>query len=112
MLEAVMASFRDSMVRRCGLTAGAVIRSERTAGRLLGERALHGEVLHVATLTGAVVNAHLSRECARVSAGSAKGRVAELRAELPFLYLDGRILLQLGGAVPPVVVGDWPRSPG
>jgi integrase len=56
-------------------------------------------------LTGADVNAFLLRECARVSAGSAKGRVAELRALLRFLYLEGLIPLQLGGAVPPV--GGW-----
>ncbi len=42
-----------------------------------------------ASLTGADINAFLLRECARVSAGSAKGRVAELRSVLRFLYLAG-----------------------
>lgn len=104
-LEALMGSFRDWMVRERGLAPGTVIRYERTAGRFLGSQALHGDVLDVAGLTGADVNAFLLRECARVSAGSAKGRVAELRAVLRFLYIEGRIPLQLGGAVPPV--GGW-----
>lgn len=51
------------------------------------------------------VNAFLLRECARVSAGSAKGRVAELRSVLRFLYLQGITPLRLGTAVPPV--GGW-----
>ncbi len=100
-----MASFRDWMVRERGLAAGTIIRYERTAGRFLAEKALRVGVLDVAGLTGADVNAFLLRECARVSAGSAKGRVAELRALLRFLYLEGLIPLPLGGAVPPV--GGW-----
>jgi hypothetical protein len=53
------------------------------------------------------VNEFLLRECGRVSAGSAKGRVAELRAVLRFLYLQGLTLLRLGTAMPPV--GGWRR---
>lgn len=40
-----------------------------------------------------------------MSAGSAKGRVAELRAVFRFLYLQGITESQLGSAVPPV--GGW-----
>jgi site-specific recombinase XerD len=40
-----------------------------------------------------------------VSTGSAKGRVAELRSVLRFLYLQGITPLRLGTAVPPV--GGW-----
>ncbi len=64
-----------------------------------------GGVLKPAGLAGADVNAFLLRECGRVSAGSAKGRVAELRAVLRFLYLRGLTPLRLGTAVPPV--GGW-----
>jgi len=64
-----------------------------------------GGVLTPAGLTGVDVNAFLLRECGRVSAGSAKGRVAELRAVLRFLYLRGLMPLRLGTAVPPV--GGW-----
>lgn len=56
-------------------------------------------------LTGSDVNAYLHRECSRVSVGSAKGRVAELRSLLRFLYLQGITPLRLGTAVPPV--GGW-----
>lgn len=40
-----------------------------------------------------------------MSTGSAKGRVAELRSVLRFLYLQGITPLRLGTAVPPV--GGW-----
>ena len=40
-----------------------------------------------------------------MSAGSAKGRVAELRSMLRFLYLQGITPVRLGTAVPPV--GGW-----
>ncbi len=101
-LEVLMASFRDWMVRERGLAGGTVIRYERTARRFLAEQVLRADALDVAGLTGADVNAFLLRECARVSAGSVKGRVAELRALFRFLYIEGLIPLQLGGAIPPV----------
>ena len=44
-------------------------------------------------------------ECGRVSAGSAKGRVAELRSLLRFLFVAEVITVRLGTAVPPV--GGW-----
>lgn len=56
-------------------------------------------------MTGADLNAFLLRECVRVSAGSAKGRVAELRSLMRFLHLRGLTPLRLGTAVPPV--GGW-----
>ena len=46
-----------------------------------------------------------SGSASRVSAGSAKGRVAELRSVLRFLYLQELTPLRLGTAVPPV--GGW-----
>lgn len=104
-LQLLITSFRDWMVRERGLAPGTVLRYERTANRFLTEQALHGDILDVTGLSGVDVNAFLLRECARVSAGSAKGRVAELRALLRFLYLQGLTPLQLGGAVPPV--GGW-----
>jgi site-specific recombinase XerD len=93
------------MVHERGLAAGTVLRYEVTARRFLGEQALRDGVLDVAALTGVDVNAFLLRECARVSAGSAKGRVGELRALLTFLYVHEWIGLRLGAAVPPV--GGW-----
>ena len=56
----------------------------------------------MADLSGAEVTAFLLAECARVSTGSAKGRVAELRALFRFLYLRGMTPRNLAEAVPPV----------
>jgi hypothetical protein len=78
-----------------------MVRYARTAGRFLQEQAVRDGVLVPAVLTGADVNAFLLR----VSAGSAKGRVAELRSDLRFLYLQGLTPRRLGTAVPPV--GGW-----
>src|SRR5439155_21371988 len=82
-----------------------VLRYQNTACRFLQQQAMSGEVFDPATLTGLDVNAFLLGECGRVSAGSAKGRVAELRSILRFLYLQGVTPLRLGTAVPPV--GGW-----
>ena len=56
-------------------------------------------------MTGAHVNDFLLAECGRVSAGSAKGRVAELRSLLRYLFIRQITPLRLGTAVPPV--GGW-----
>ena len=97
--------YRMWLARERGLAAATVLRYESTARRFLQQQAMAGGVLKPAGLTGADVNAFLLRECGRVSAGSAKGRVAELRAVLRFLYLQGLTPLRLGTAVPPV--GGW-----
>jgi site-specific recombinase XerD len=88
-----------------GLSASTMLRYENTARRFLAEQAMAGGVFAPDGLTGADLNAFLLRECARVSAGSAKGRVAELRSLMRFLHLHGVTATKLGGAVPPV--GGW-----
>jgi len=93
------------LVQERGLAATTVLRYENTARRFLREQASVGDGFEPAALNGMDVNAFLLRECARVSAGSAKGRVAELRSVLSFLYLQGVTPLRLGTAVPPV--GGW-----
>ena len=94
------------MVRERGLAAMTVLRYENTSRRFLQEQATDdGGMFAPAALTGADINAFLLRECGRVSSGSAKGRVAELRSLLRFLYLQGITPLRLGTAVPPV--GGW-----
>ena len=93
------------MVDERGLAATTILRYDNTARRFLTEQAMTGDGLQPETLTGADINAFLLRECTRVSAGSAKGRVAELRSVLRFLYLQGLTPLHLGLAVPPV--GGW-----
>jgi site-specific recombinase XerD len=104
-LGALLGQYRCWMVGERGLAAMTVLRYENTARRFLQEQASAAGVFEPAALTGVDINAFLLRECGRVSAGSAKGRVAELRSILRFLYLQGITPLPLGTAVPPV--GGW-----
>jgi site-specific recombinase XerD len=104
-LEQLVDEFREWLFQERNLSASTVLRYESTARRFLSEQALRDGLLQVSDLTGVDVNAFLLRECARVSAGSAKGRVAELRSLLRFLYLRRLLSLRLDAAVPPV--GGW-----
>jgi site-specific recombinase XerD len=104
-VEMLVDEYRSWMESERGLSASTVLRYEKTARRFLAEQAIVGEEFAPEGLTGADVNAFLLRECARVSSGSAKGRVAELRCLMRFLHLRGVIPTKLGGAVPPV--GGW-----
>jgi site-specific recombinase XerD len=104
-LGALLGQYRSWMIRERGLAAMTVLRYENTARRFLQEQVSADGVFEPAALTGADINAFLLRECGRVSAGSAKGRVAELRSILRFLYLQGITPVPLGTAVPPV--GGW-----
>jgi site-specific recombinase XerD len=90
-----------------------VDRYEATAGRFLEghEVSSDGRL----ALSGADVNRFLLAEFSRLAVGSAKGRVAELRSLLRFLYLKGVIASPLADAVPPVA--GWrgtalPPTPG
>jgi len=105
-LGELLGQYRAWMVQERGLAAMTVLRYENTARRFLQEQATDEEgMFEPAALAGADINAFLLRECGRVSAGSVKGRVAELRSVLRFLYLQGITPLRLGTAVPPV--GGW-----
>ncbi|MDN5798347.1 MAG: tyrosine-type recombinase/integrase [Intrasporangium sp.] len=103
--EVLLEQYRTWMVNERDLAATTVLRYENTARRFLAEQATHGGVFVPEALTGADVNAFVLREGGRVCVGSTKGRVAELRSVLRFLYLQGVTSLQLGTAVPPV--GGW-----
>jgi site-specific recombinase XerD len=104
-MDVLLVQYRSWMVQERNLAPATVLRYENAARRFLSEQASDDGVFEPAGLTGADVNAFLLRECGRVSAGSAKGRVAELRSILRFLYLQGITPLRLGTAVPPV--GGW-----
>lgn len=104
-LDVLVGQYRSWMLRERGLAASTVLRYENTARRFLREQAVVDGVLTPAGLSGVDVNEFLLRECGRVSAGSAKGRVAELGSVLRFLYLQGILPRRLGTAVPPV--GGW-----
>ncbi|WP_198169877.1 site-specific integrase [Agromyces laixinhei] len=104
-LGGLLARYRSWMVQERGLAPATVLRYENTARRFLQEQATDDDAFTPEALTGADVNEFLLRECTRVSSGSAKGRVAELRSVLGFLYLQEITRLRLGTAVPPV--GGW-----
>lgn len=104
-LDELLAQYEAWLVGERGLAPSTVLRYGNTARRFLVEQAVVDGVFAPTGLTGGDVNAFLLRECARVSAGSAKGRVAELRSVLRFLYLREVTPLRLSHAVPPV--GGW-----
>jgi len=92
-LDVLLGQYLCWMVQERNLAAATVHRYENTARRFLSEQASRDDVFEPAGLTGADVNAFLLRECGRVSAGSAKGRVAELRSILSLrLNLDVPVL--------------------
>ena len=104
-LDGLLDRYQRWMVTDRGLAEATVLRYRKTARRFLNVHAMSKTGLDPTLLTGAAVNTFLLGECARVSAGSAKGRVGELRSLLRFLYLGGDTPAQLGTAVPPV--GGW-----
>lgn len=101
-VEALIDGFRRWMIDERGLAAGTVLRYEKTARRFLNEHHLACGARFITELTARDVVGFLVVECGRVSAGLAKGRVAELRALLRFLFLRGLTPRSLAVAIPPV----------
>jgi len=101
-LEELIGCYRRWLVADRGLAEATVLRYEKLARRFLAQCAGSGDPVAIAELSGTAVTAFLLGECARVSVGSAKGRVAELRALFRFLYLQGMTPRNLAEAVPPV----------
>jgi site-specific recombinase XerD len=100
-LGRLLIDYRKWLVKERGLAQATVIRYENLAGRFLQVHSV-GNSAEDAALTGAEVVAFLLRESQRVSVGSAKGRVAELRSLLKFLFVRGLTPRLLTTAVPPV----------
>ncbi len=98
----LVALYTDWLVVERGLAAPTVLRYGNLTRRFLEERLTADGNRFVEDLTGTAVVGFLLRECPRVSVGAAKGRVAELRSLLRFLYLKGFTPLPLATAVPPV----------
>ncbi|WP_245671798.1 site-specific integrase [Nocardia amamiensis] len=96
--EATLADYREWLVTDRGLAETTIVRYEKLARRFLADGCPPG----VGDLTGADIVAFLLAESARVSVGAVKGRVAELRSLLRYLYLRGLIPRPLISAVPPV----------
>ena len=101
-VEVLIDGFRRWMIDERGLAAGTVLRYENTARRFLDERHEVCGAQFITALTARDVVEFLVVECGRVSAGSAKGRVAELRALLRYLFLHGFTSRSLAVAIPPV----------
>jgi site-specific recombinase XerD len=100
-VERLLIDYRKWLVKERGLAQATVLRYENLARRFL---LLHsvGNSAEDGALTGAEVVAFLLSESQRVSVGSAKGRVAELRSLLKFLFVRGLTPRLLTTAVPPV----------
>ena len=110
--DELLARFRHHLVFDRGLTRITVLRYERFARRFLTDRAsLTGTEIGVEDLTSADVNAYMLETTARLAVESAKTRAADLRALLRFLYVDGILEMDLGGAMPPVAAWRGTRLP-
>jgi site-specific recombinase XerD len=101
-LEELIEDYRDWLLRERGLAAITVSRYEACARRFLGERAGEADELGVEDLRGEHVTAFLLQECERLSIGSAKGKVGELRSLLRYLFVRGLTPVALADSVPPV----------
>jgi hypothetical protein len=101
-VDELIAHYRTWLIVDRGLAVPTVLRYEKLARRFLQGRADGGGDCLIENLAGAEVIAFLMRESARLTIGAAKGRVAELRSLLRFLYLKGLTPLPLATAVPPV----------
>lgn len=101
-IDELVAEYRRWLVVERQLSASTVRRYERVARRFLEERTTLAESGNVRDLSGADVTGFLLGECARLSVGSVRGTVSDLRALLRFLRLRGFTDLALGDSVPPV----------
>ena len=103
--EDLVGSYRDWLIADRGLAISTVLRYENFARRFLREYASGEDGVDVRALTGRDVSGFVLAECARVSRGSVKGRITELRSLLQFLYLRGLTPMALAPAVP--AVAGW-----
>lgn len=100
-VEELVQRYRRWLVDERGLAEATVERYVKLARLFLSRRST-GSVHCVENLTGTDIVAFLLEESERLSVGSVKGRVAELRSLLKFLYLHGLTPRMLTTVVPPV----------
>jgi len=98
--EVLVERYRRWLAGDRGLAEATVVRYVKLARLFLGQ-GLTGQA-DLQSLSGADVVAFLLAESDRLSVGSVKGRVAELRSLLRFLYLQGLTPRPLAAVVPPV----------
>jgi integrase/recombinase XerD len=102
-VEQLVSRYRAWLVEDRGLAARTVGRYQATARRFLEWRGpAVGGGCGVEDLSGTEVTGFLLAECSRIALGSAKGRVAELRSLLRFLFVEGMTDTALAASVPPV----------
>jgi integrase/recombinase XerD len=95
--EVLAERYRQWLVTGRGLAEATVVRYVKLARLFLGQQPAGLE-----SLSGADIVAFLLAESERLSTGSVKGRVGEVRSLLRFLYLQGLISRPLAPVVPPV----------
>jgi site-specific recombinase XerD len=100
-LERFLEGYREWMLHERGLAEATVLRYENTARRFLLQRATR-DAGPAVDVTCVEVNSFLLAESVRCSVGAAKGRVAELRSLLRYLFVRGLTATRLAAAVPPV----------
>lgn len=100
-LERLLVDYHAWLVAERGLAEATIVRYENLARRFLQQH-LSGDCIEFGVLSGVQVVSFLLGESERVSVGSAKGRVAELRSLLKFLYVRGLTPRLMTTAVPPV----------
>ena len=98
-LERFLDEYQDWMLHERGLAEATVQRYENTARRFLVLRAI-ADFDPAVGVTSAEVNTFLLAECARCSVGAAKGRVAELRSLLRYLFVRELTATPVGGGGP------------
>ena len=88
-LDVLLGEYEQWLVAKRALAPRTVLRYSALARKFLAVRVSAYDALGVTGLNGKVVARFLLDECARLSLGSAKGRVTELRSLLRFLHLKG-----------------------
>jgi len=100
-VEEMVGRYRRWLVEERGLAQATVQRYVKLARLFLTQHSTRSVGL-VENLTGTDIVAFLLQESERLGVGSVKGRVAELRSLLTFLYLQGLTPRPLTTVVPPV----------
>jgi len=98
--EVLAESYRQWLVTGRGLAGATVVRYVKLARLFLGQRPAGRGGLE--SLSGADIVAFLLAESERLSTGSVKGRVGEVRSLLRFLSMQGLTPRPLAAVVPPV----------
>lgn len=101
-VEVLVENYRQWLIGERDLASTTVLRYENLARRFLSGDQPAGPLIDLTVLGGKQVSAFILSESRRVSVGSARGRVAELRSLLRYLYLSGHVASDLSVCVPSV----------